>query len=213
MSKSSRGGCCVLILLGAGLIAAATFLCVVQAAPAGTSLNRVAAWMPTSWDADRARASWEAHRDQIQELSPVWYQLDGSGDGSINRYAGACDADLVQEAHAGGTLVIPLINNYYAGVGFDATPVSTVIHSPTLRAAHIAALVSETVDCGYDGIDIDYESLDGEDDREAFSTFVEELTAAMHAEGKLVSVAVHAKTSEPGGSAGAKAQDWTRIGA
>ncbi|HID89958.1 MAG TPA: glycoside hydrolase [Anaerolineae bacterium] len=213
MSKSSRGGCCVLILLGAGLVAAATLLCFVQAAPAGTGLNRVAAWMPTSWDADGARASWEAHRDQIQELSPVWYQLDKSGDGSINRYAGACDADLVQDAHAGDALVIPLINNYYSDTGFDAAPVSTVIHSPTLRALHIAALVSETLDCGYDGIDIDYESLNGQDDREAFSTFIEELAVAMHAEGKLLSVAVHAKTSEPGGSAGAKAQDWSRIGA
>ncbi len=203
----------MLILLGLGVIAAATFLCAVQAAPPGAGLNRVAAWMPTSWDADRARASWEAHRDQIQELSPIWYQLDGSGDGSINRYAGACDADLVQEAHANGTLVIPLINNHYSGVGFDATPVSTVIHSPTLRAVHIAALVSETLDCGYDGIDIDYESLNGDDDREAFSTFIEELATAMHAEGRLLSVAVHPKTSEPGGWAGPQAQDWARIGA
>lgn len=176
-------------------------------------LNRVAAWLPTSWDSARARASWETNRAHIQELSPVWYQLDASGDGSINSYAGARDMALVDEAHAQSTLVIPLINNAYAGTGFDATPVSAMIHDPARRAAHITALVSETLTYGYDGIDIDYESLNGQDDRYAFSQFIEELAVALHAHGKLLSIAVHPKTSEPGSWDGPKAQDWKRIGA
>jgi len=209
--KALRTGCLLTIAL-AGLTLL-TALYAVQVRSTSPPLNRVAAWMPTSWDAARARASWEAHRDQIQELSPVWYQLDAEADGSINRYGGACDSVLVEEAHTSGTLVIPLINNYYAGIGFDPSPVSTVVHSPTLRAAHIAALVSETLACGYDGIDIDYESLNGLDDREPFSLFVEELAQALHEEGKLLSVTVHPKTAEPGTWAGPRAQDWSRIGA
>jgi len=176
-------------------------------------LNRVAAWLPTSWDSDRARDSWEANRVHIQELSPVWYQLDASGDGSINAYAGARDGALVDEAHTQGTLVIPLINNYYTDTGFDATPVSTMIHDPVRRAAHVTTLVSETLTYGYDGIDIDYESLNGIADRDAFSLFIEELATALHAHGKLLSIAVHPKTSEPGSWDGPKAQDWARIGA
>jgi len=176
-------------------------------------LNRVAAWLPTSWDSARARVSWEANRDHIQELSPVWYQLDASGDGSINSYAGARDTALVDEAHAQSALVIPLINNAYAGTGFDPTPVSTMIHDPAHRAAHVTTLVSETLTYGYDGIDIDYESLNGLADRYAFSLFIEELAVALHDHDKLLSIAVHPKTSEPGPWDGPKAQDWRRIGA
>ncbi len=178
-------------------------------------LNRVAAWMPTSWDSDRARASWQANRAHIQELSPVWYQLDASGDGSINTYAGARDAALVNEAHAQSppVLVIPLINNSYAGDGFDAAPASAMIHDPARRAAHVSLLLDEVLAYGYDGIDVDYESLNGHADRDAFSIFIEELAAALHAHDKLLSIAIHPKTSAPGDWDGVIAQDWTRIGA
>jgi spore germination protein YaaH len=181
--------------------------------PPPPPLNRVAAWMPSSWDGDRARASWEANRIHIHEISPVWYQLDSGGSGSINPYAGARDAALVEQAHAQGTLVIPLINNFYNGVGVDATPVSTVLHDPARRAVHIEVLVNEVLTHRYDGIDIDYESLNGASDRDGFSLFVEELAAALDAHGKLLSVTVHPKTYEPGGWSGPQAQDWKRIGA
>jgi spore germination protein YaaH len=169
--------------------------------------------MPTSWDSARARASWEANRAVIDELSPVWYRVDADGSGDISAYAGARDTALVAEAHAHGALVIPLINNDYPATGFDPGPVSAIIHDPARRAAHIQVLVDEVVAYDYDGIDIDYESLDGSADREAFSVFIEELAAALHAQGKLLSVAVHAKTGAPGGWDGPRAQDWARLGA
>jgi spore germination protein len=181
--------------------------------PPPPPLNRVAAWMPSSWDGDRARVSWEANRAHIQELSPVWYQLAVGGDGSINLYAGARDAALVEQAHTQGALIIPLINNYYDAVGVDAAPVGAMLHDPARRAAHVAALVDEVLAYNYDGIDLDYESLNGAEDKEAFSLFVEELAAALHAHGKLLSVTVHPKTTEPGSWNGPQAQDWQRIGA
>ena len=178
-------------------------------------LNRVAAWMPSSWDSARARASWEANRSRIQELSPIWYQLEYSGDGSIRAYAGARDSALVEEAHAQSTsvLVIPLINNCYSDSGFDAAPVSAMISNPDRRAAHIDAITEEVLNYGYDGIDVDYESLNGLADRDNFSLFIEELAAALHAHGKLLSIAVHPKVSEPGDWNGPQTQDWSRIGA
>ncbi len=210
MRSRRRTGC--LLLVGAAGLLLLTAIYAAQARSSNGSLNRVAAWMPTSWDAERARASWETHRPHIQELGPVWYQLDQAGDGSITPYAGACDPLLVAQAHENGSLILPLINNAYGGT-FDPTPVSTVIHSPALRAVHISALVSETLACGYDGIDLDYESLNGLDDREPFSLLVEELAAALHAQGRVLAVTVHPKTSEPGGWSGPQAQDWSRIGA
>jgi spore germination protein len=199
------------------IVLCAYLLCLLSACQAPSErpppLNRVAAWLPTSWDSARARASWEANRAHIQELSPVWYQIAPGGDGSINGYPGARDAALVQEAHAQDTLVIPLINNAYANTGFDATPVSRMIHDPTRRSAHVNTLVNEVQTYGYDGIDIDYESLNGKDDREAFGVFVRHLAEALHAHGKLLSVTVHPKTSEPGDWDGPEAQNWATIGA
>lgn len=184
-----------------------------QTYPAPPSLNRVAAWMPSTWDRERARASWDAHRRAIHELSPVWYSIAPAGDGSIIAYAGARDAALIAQAHAQSTLVIPLIHNAYDDIGVDPTPVSIMIHDPLRRAAHIAALMNEAEAYDYDGIDIDYESLGGPEDREAFSQFIEELAAALHTRGLLLSVTVHPKTAEPGTWEGAQAQDWARIGA
>jgi spore germination protein len=214
MRKILRAGCLLVVALACLAVLAMLYTVQVRstALAHGAALNQVTAWIPTSWDSERARNSWEAHQAHIQELSPVWYQLGESGDGTIERYDGACDTALVQEAHDGDALVIPLINNCYAD-GFDATPVSTVIHSSILRAVHVALLVSETLTCNYDGIDIDYESLDGTSDREPFSLFVEELAAALHAEGKLLSATVHPKTAEPGSWNGPRAQDWARVGA
>lgn len=210
MRRSTRRTGCLLgvAVLGLTLLTVLFFTLYVRE----PSPERVAAWLPTSWDTERARASWLANRHLIDEISPVWYQIDASGNGSINRYGGACDAALVAEAHAGGTLVLPLINNAYNG-SFDPAPVSTVLHDPALRAAHVAVLVNEVIACGYDGIDVDYESLDGVADREVFSLLIEELAAALHAQGRLLSVAVHPKTAEPGSWAGPQAQDWARIGA
>ena len=176
-------------------------------------LNRVAAWMPSSWDNQRAYTSWRAHQAHIQELSPVWYQLDRSGSGALVPYAGARDHTLVEEAHANGTLIIPLVNNYYADTNFDPAPVGAVIYNAAQRTAHIEALVDEVLAYDYDGIEIDYESLNGMQDREAFSIFIEELANALHAHGRLLSVAIHPKTAEPGPWEAPQAQDWARIGA
>jgi spore germination protein YaaH len=201
----------VFVAVALGGLALLVMIYVADARSNAPSLNRVAAWMPTSWDVESARLSWDSHRSHIQELSPVWYQLDAGADGSINPYGGACDAALVAEAHANGTLVLPLVNNSYGGV-FDPVPLQTVIHSPTLRSAHVVALVNEVMACGTDGIDIDYERLGGTVDREPFSLFVEELAVALHGEGKLLSVTVSPKTSDvTWGNPGA--QDWSRIGA
>jgi spore germination protein YaaH len=214
MRRRLRKGCLILVAItGLSLLAVLYVLQLRVPAYTGPPLpGRVAAWMPTSWDGERARGSWMAHRTYIHELSPVWYQLNGAGDGTILPYPGARDEALVAEAHANGTLVLPLINNAYGGA-FDPAPASRVIHDPGRRATHVAALVDEVVAYGYDGIDVDYESLNGEADREAFSLFIEELAAALHAEGRLLAVTVHPKTSEPGTWFGPQSQDWARIGA
>ena len=53
----------------------------------------VAAWMPTDWDTDNARASFEANLDYIDEISPVWYDMRSNG--TLSVLGGARDQTLV----------------------------------------------------------------------------------------------------------------------
>lgn len=158
----------------------------------------IAAWLPPSFSAG-ARDSFEANKDILDEISPFWYGTDASG-----RLYGTRNDELVRIAHEYNILVIPSIHN----VG-DYDSVVRVLVSPQLRARHIQNIVDEVLARNYDGIDIDYESLDS-GLRPSFTAFIVDLAEALHAHGKLLTVAVHAKASEYGGL-GAY-QDWKAIG-
>jgi spore germination protein YaaH len=49
-------------------------------------------------------------------------------------------------------------------------------------------------------------------EREVFTAFIRELAAGLHNNGKILAIAVHARSSDEGGAAGAQAQDWESIG-
>lgn len=158
----------------------------------------IAAWFPPSFSGG-ARESFEANKDILDELSPFWYSTDASG-----RLYGAHSDELVQAAHAANVLVIPSIHN----IG-NTDVVIGVLSDPYIRARHVQNIVDEVLARGYDGIDIDYESLP-ESMRQPFSAFIIELSGALHAHGKLLTIAVHAKACDYCGLGGF--QDWTVIG-
>lgn len=158
----------------------------------------IAAWMPPAFSGG-ARASFEANKDILDEVSPFWYSTDGSG-----RLYGTRNDEFVQIAHANNILVIPTVHN----VG-DYAAVVELLSSPQRRARHIQYIVDEVLARNYDGIDIDYESLDPSM-RDNFSAFIRDLAEALHSHGKMLTVAVHAKDSDFGGLGGY--QDWALIG-
>jgi spore germination protein YaaH len=163
----------------------------------------VAAWLPTSFDADQARASFEANKDILDEISPFWYMADPIT-GQLVPENGARDRGLVEAAHQANVLVIPTIHNVH-----DPLEVLAMLRDSAARQAHIAAIMGEVRTYGYDGFDIDYEMLPPEA-RGPYNDFMRELSAALHAEGKLLTVAVHAKSSDDGGLGGF--QDWALLG-
>lgn len=148
----------------------------------------VAAWLPTSFDVDQARASFDINKDVLDEVSPFWYEA--RADGTLLPELGARDRELVDAAHAANVLVLPTIHNVN-----NVEAVVPVLADPNLRAFHIKTIVDEAKTYNYDGIDIDYEVLPVES-RDAFSAFISELAVALHDEGKLLTVAVHAKDSD-----------------
>ncbi|MBK8046734.1 MAG: glycoside hydrolase [Anaerolineales bacterium] len=150
------------------------------------------------------RETLEANKDLIREVNFVWYTLGMGGriDGWVADEAALA---LVRKL---GMRVVPSIAN----AGFNRDFVVDAIGTPEHRTEHVQKLVSLVVDSQYDGIDIDYESL-APADRELFTLFIEELATALHAQDKLLSIAVHAKTDDAGSWDGPAAQDWARLGA
>ncbi len=144
------------------------------------------------------------YSDVIDEVNFSGYTLGAGG-----RIGGAiASAAARQAARDAGLRVVPSIANQ----DFRRDVVLDAIGTPEARQAHVKALIALVEENGFDGIDIDYESLAAED-RDLFSPFIEELGAALHARGRLLSIAVHAKTDDAGTWGGPAAQDWVRLGA
>jgi spore germination protein YaaH len=164
----------------------------------------VAGWLPY-WDWPNAWATLTGNLDVLGEISPFWYEMQA--DGRLALYDGTHVAEVLAVARAADRLVIPTISN-----DFDPARVSTVINDPGRRATHVNNIVAEVISRDYAGIDIDYENLYATD-RNAFSVFIGELASALHAQGRALTIAVHAKTSEPGGWNGPQAHDYAALGA
>lgn len=157
----------------------------------------------TVWALFPEQGTLRQQADVISEVNYVWYKLVGKG-----KITGSnASPGFVKELQAMNVRVIPAIQNS----GFNPDYVSAVINDEAARRQHIADIVTIVEKEEFDGIDIDYESLHAAD-RDNFSLFIEELAQALHEKNKLLSVTVHAKTSDKASWEGPNAQDWSRLG-
>ena len=167
----------------------------------------VAAW--SRGDVASLRAATAAHA--LTEVDLDWWHA--RPDGSLSPEA--VDPAFVRRAHAAHLRVFATVTNRandYAA--FDPAIAEAILATPATRAHHVAELVALTEDHGYDGIDVDWESLRAAD-RASFSAFVGLLAVRLHAAGKLLSVDVYDKTSDypTGTEAGARAaEDYAALG-
>lgn len=157
----------------------------------------VAAWYPSS-EHPGGYDSLLAHADEIDVVHPFWYSP--APDGSLIAHDGAEDEAQLAAWRAAGMRIIPSIFSSLSGM----------IETPEARETHIAAIMARVQALDYDGIDVDYEGFPLST-RDSFSEFIEGLAEALHADGRTLSIAVHAKTSDAGSWEGAAAQDWSRI--
>ncbi|XXX73913.1 glycosyl hydrolase family 18 protein [Sorangium sp. So ce134] len=153
--------------------------------------------------AARAAAFDAVHPKWWRVASPTTFENHPRGRSAP--FAGFHDRRVLDATTGGGgrTRLVPLV----AAVDRpDVVAVHAMIHDPALRAQHVAGLVTLAVENGYDGLDIDYEHLasvlgPGETvaaERAAFSAFIDELSRALHAAGKALSLAVPAVGSATG---------------
>jgi GH18 family chitinase len=108
-------------------------------------------------------------------------------------------------------MLVPTIKNYIGG-RFDGALVAAILNDPITREAHAETLAQLVVDRGLDGIDIDYERVPTTANAN-FTAFIQILAEKLHATRRVLSVTVHAKTSEKTNWNGPGAQDWRAIGA
>jgi len=171
----------------------------------------VVASMPY-WNIGHGTTAVLGHRSDVTEVSPWMYGLASSGQITMQYPPGqaASVTDEIRQLRAAGKRIVPSIANITGGK-WSYAAVGRMLHSPKLVASHVNAIVALVERNHYAGIDLDYEDLHAAD-RQAFTTFVTRLADALHARGKVLSVAVFAKTTNAGTDPRNVAQDYAAIG-
>jgi len=121
----------------------------------------------------------QVKNSSVNTLSPRWFFLQK--DGSISD---TTDASLVTWAKKNGKQVWPLFGNR-----FDSATTHAVLTDPAKRKALVQTLTGYVQKYQLDGVNVDFESF-SPSDRDFFTLFIKELTAALHQKGAVVSVDV-----------------------
>lgn len=199
-------GFLILLLLGA----VALLVTVPRMLPSNKPETLVVGSLPF-WNLTNGPKVVTANRDSFNEVSPWIYGLARNGQivAQVPERAEETAAGMA-ELRKSGIRIVPTIANVTNG-RWAYEPVADILHDPAAMDRHVNDIVALVLRENYAGIDIDYEDLRGSD-RDAFSTFVTNLGDALHAENKILSVAVFAKTSDEGDDQRNVAQDYAAIG-
>jgi spore germination protein len=183
------GGALAVSLVTVGVVA-------IRSASADTAPRRIVnGWLPY-WSMSDSMSSVTQNADLWAEASPFWYHATGAT--TINKKSsGAGDPTVINDLRSHGIKVVPTVTE-----SLDGAAMAALLANATQRAAHVSTLVNLVTTGGYDGVDLDYESMnfggtatDKASVRTGFVTLVRELGTALDAKGKLLSVTVGSRTS------------------
>lgn len=116
--------------------------------------------------------------EEMNVISPTWYRLADTT-GAITSLA---DAQYVQRAHELGLQVWPLIDNFDSAVS-----TYELLASSTARSALIDAMMTEAEKYGFDGWNIDFETLSSQTGTH-YIQFIKELSVRCRKAGIVLSV-------------------------
>ena len=150
------------------------------------------AWMPY-WALDASLADFDQRVPSMREVSPFWFNAAGVEEIIVDPNASAeLTAQFMAQAKSADVVVVPSIIDV-----LPAGAMAAILADPTTRAQHVAAIRAFASDGEYDGVDIDYEQFafaDGSDTwtatRPNWVSFIEELGAALHADGRTLAVSI-----------------------
>ncbi|GIQ67657.1 glycoside hydrolase family 18 [Xylanibacillus composti] len=164
-------------------------LSVAQSLPQAMLLNRTG---KTIWDNSNRLQVWGWNgsssasliRQQVSQTigldvdSPTWFEL-ADANGTLKDTS---SPELVKWLRDQGLEVHPLVHNQ-----FDSKLTSAFLGNAKAQEAFISELVNRCAALGVDGINLDFESLNGSD-RARFTAFVTALAEAAHAKGLKLSI-------------------------
>src|SRR5216684_8272884 len=126
----------------------------------------------TSWK------SLEAHSDAIDLVGAQWASIDACG-GLTSRD----DQTLKQFARAHGVQVLPSLITQSGWLNHR------LLTEEDVTAQALGQIVNYTLAEDYAGFDLDFEAVDPAD-RDALTVFVQQLSTALHEQGKLLTLAL-----------------------
>ncbi|HEX2911147.1 MAG TPA: glycosyl hydrolase family 18 protein [Chloroflexia bacterium] len=158
----------------------------VEAAPPSVQRGPVrwAYYVPTA----NSLASLRAYADSLTVISPFYFVL--KADGTIS---GNDQPEVTQLAHSHGVKVIPMLQNDQFSAGKEA--LHNLLVDPARVRQIIDAIDSQVYANGYDGYHIDFENVLAED-RPYLTQFMGALYARLKPKGKLVTMAVAARSRD-----------------
>ena len=124
-----------------------------------------------------------ANYADISAIAPLWFGIHA--DGSVQHRSGGNLASIVQEAHNLGRKVYVLVTNMAQ---------DRILVNASLRQTAVHNLVATVLQNHLDGVNIDFESIDGTD-AQGLVDFVSAVHAALAPHGVLTTVAVGPRTS------------------
>jgi len=156
----------------------------VRAELISSSIKPVSAWIFTSSQSvlDDGLSQFKENIYLFEVVYPFAYRFDGTPT-LAEMYPYQESSKLLESVR--DVKVIPTLRDDYG-----INPGSYLAQS-TFRDSYIAAILSKVESMGYDGVDIDFETLT-EADSSAFSSFMQTLSAMMHDRGKILTMAVSA---------------------
>lgn len=185
------------------LLLAVAFLAVGAPAQADPAPKRIlSGWMPywmTTQASPQGITSVVQNADLFVDVSPFWYSATAKPGGGVQvrvnpnfRNSATNIPWAMGQLRAAGVTVLPAIADA-SGKGRMAAALA----DPGQRAAHVADLVAMVMANGYDGLDLDYEGFAFSDGSASWpatqpnwTAFVQELSTALRAQGKLLSVTI-----------------------
>jgi spore germination protein len=129
--------------------------------------------------------AFRTHYRQVGVVYPTFYDCNLSS----GRIVGANDQQIVTFARDRRVKVMPRFNCQ------DTDVIHRILNEPGLRSQWIDGMTSLAVQNGWDGVNVDLEAADAAE-RNPLTSFMAELSGRLHAQGKLLSQAVSAKTAD-----------------
>jgi spore germination protein YaaH len=150
---------------------------------------------------DSSFAAFRKHYNRIGVIYPTFFDCSGT-----NRIEGANNQQIVTYAQDRRVRVLPRFNCQ------NTARLHQILADAKVRAYWLSNITALAERFGWDGVNLDFEAVDAAD-RDLLTSFVAELSRRLHANGKLMSQAVSAKTDDTANHPRSSAFDYKALAA